>query len=167
MKLGIVLAARTEKPGQKGAKMLPRHFKRLEKGLELYRNGKVDKLVVTCSYQFGYPPVGQPFYIRSVRWLVKRGVPSKDILRVRKARLTIEEAVGIRPIIEKHSPTEIHLVTSSYQMKRAVAIFKEAYPHLKLVSHEVQAEESQDPQHVFRDVRNIRRWRRSLSRSSR
>ncbi len=167
MKVGIVPAARLEKPGEKNSRMLPRHFEHLKKGLELYRIGKVDKLVVTASHQFGFPKAGQAFYLRSVGWLARRGVPRSDILRVRTGRWTVEEAVGARHIIAQHKPREIHVVASDSYIDRAKAIFEIAYPQCKVFAHEVPSGDSRETvEKTYRDVRNARRWRRAVSRKA-
>ncbi len=168
MKIGIVLAARLEKPGEKNSRMLPRHFEHLKKGLELYKDGKVDKLVVTASHQFGFPKAGQSFYLRSVRWLAKRGVPHGDILRVRTDRWTVEEAVGARHIISQYKPREIHLVASDSYIDRAKAVFETAYPLYKVFAHEVPSGDSRETvEKKHRDIRNVRRWRRAVARQQR
>lgn len=138
------------------------HMLRLTKGLELYNNGIVDKLVVTTNITRKYPHSGTPMHELSAEWLREKKVPEEDILRIPDSRSTVEEVTGLSPLLREYKPEEVHLVTSDYHIARAVASVKTAYPSQKFIPHTVETNKPEESWVLrARDATLIRIWRLS------
>lgn len=154
-----------------GKGMTDEHYARLDEAARLYHAGTFDKIIVTATHQLRKPhhgrsdrlhPIGpQPgkaFNEMSLDYLLSKGVARKDVL-LSPGRLTIEEIAGIRPIIERLKPTELHVVTSDSQIPRAMAIAAAAYPNLKKIAHPIKTNNPPEST-VLRDFRNLFNWHR-------
>lgn len=97
---------------------------RLLQAVEMYRKGKIKKILVTgASGNIVYPHLKEAKLMRS--FLLDIGIPEKDILMDTLAENTHQNAVYTRKLLEQHPKIKtILLFTSSLHMRRALACFR-------------------------------------------
>ena len=92
------------------------------KGFELYKNGSVNKLLVTGGFTRDYISEARMMTIA----LVTYGVPPGDIVEDELASSTVENGVFAARIFEQHGwPKAGMLVSQKFHLPRAGGIFKE------------------------------------------
>ena len=99
---------------------------RFVNALELYRTGKVRKLLITGGngslMQEG--PLEAP---EARKFLLRLGIPEPDILIESESRNTHENALFTKRLLEEHHPgARCLLLTSAWHMRRAHACFEKA-----------------------------------------
>lgn len=99
---------------------------RIWQAFRLYKEGKIEKIVITGGY---VPLVSRSEQIETILakdFLVQNGIPLGDILLETKARNTYENAVYSVELAKKEGITasDCYLITSSYHIKRAHACFR-------------------------------------------
>lgn len=95
---------------------------RLQRGLELYREGVAPRIVVTGGRQEGdtYTEATSGY-----NWLVARGVPDEDILKEVQGRTTFESLAATSRFLRAEGHDEVLLVTDGYHALRVAAIAEE------------------------------------------
>lgn len=87
------------------------------------------------SLQEGLAPrvfvVGTGDNERNRRALVREGVPKDHITCETASESTLENAMFIRPLLEKAGVHRAILVTSSYHTRRALAVFQQLVPGIR------------------------------------
>ena len=94
-------------------------------GARLYKQGLAPRVFV----------VGTGDNERNRRALVREGVPEDRITCETVSKSTLENAMFIRPLLEKAGVHRAILVTSSYHTRRALAVFQQRVPgiHFEMV----------------------------------
>jgi uncharacterized SAM-binding protein YcdF (DUF218 family) len=94
-------------------------------GARLYRQGLAPRVFV----------VGTGDNERNRRALVREGVPEDRITCETASESTLENAIFVRPLLEKAGVHRAILVTSSYHTRRALAVFQQRVPgiHFEMV----------------------------------
>ena len=94
-------------------------------GARLYNQGLAPRVFV----------VGTGDNERNRRALVREGVPEDRITCETASESTLENAMFIRPLLEKAGVHRAILVTSSYHTRRALAVFQQCVPgiHFEMV----------------------------------
>ncbi len=97
---------------------------RLLQAITLYEDGKIKKILVTgASGNLMYPHLKEAKLLRS--FLLKTGIPKRNILMDTLAENTHENAVYTKRILEQHPHIRsVLLITSSLHMRRAMACFR-------------------------------------------
>ena len=60
-------------------------------------------------------------------FLLRLGVPAKDILEPVLSRFTLEDAILSQPIVSRHGVKDLIVVTSDFHRKRVELIFKKTF----------------------------------------
>ncbi len=90
---------------------------RINHGIELYRNGKVHKLIFTG----GQGNSGEPTESAAARdYALQSGVPAQDILIEEKSHTTYDNILYARQIANSHGIKRVLIVSDPLHMKRAV-----------------------------------------------
>lgn len=99
---------------------------RLFQTLELYYKKRVNKILITGgSGSIGKPNQREAIYVK--KYLVNISVPDSAIIIENNSKNTYENAVFTKHILDSMQFNgSILLVTSSYHMRRSIAIFKKA-----------------------------------------
>ena len=99
---------------------------RLFQTLELYHKKRVDKLFITGgSGSINKPDHREAAYIK--KYLEAISIPDSNIVIENNSKNTYENAIFSKHILDSlHFKGSILLVTSSYHMRRSIAIFKKA-----------------------------------------
>lgn len=98
---------------------------RLMQAIELYKKGLVRKIVFTGgSGRINEPDKKEGPLVK--RFLLMLGLPEEDLVFENESRNTRENALFLKPILEKELPGgEYLLVTSGFHMRRALGCFRE------------------------------------------
>ena len=99
---------------------------RLFQTLELYHQKRVNKLLITGgSGSISHPEHREAIYIK--KYLKAISIPDSSIVIENNSKNTYENAVFTKHILDSmHFKGSILLVTSSFHMRRSIAIFKKA-----------------------------------------
>lgn len=102
---------------------------RLDKAIDLYREGKAEKIIVT----------GAAVYNRFVEaevmavYCINNGIPANDIIMEPRARNTYENAGMVKEIMIEKGYTKAIVVTSMFHVKRAKLFFKKQLRDVQVV----------------------------------
>jgi uncharacterized SAM-binding protein YcdF (DUF218 family) len=92
---------------------------RINHGIDLYRKGKVRKLIFTGGQ--GNP--GEPTESSAARkYALKNGVPAHDILIEEKSHNTFENIVYAKQLADSHGIKRVLIVSDPLHMRRAMTI---------------------------------------------
>ncbi len=92
---------------------------RIRHGVNLFREGRVRKLVMTG----GLSPGDRLTEARAARdWSLRQGVPSEAILLEEASRTTQENLAFALPILRRHGLERVLIVSDPLHMRRAVAM---------------------------------------------
>ncbi len=101
------------------ANVSPVFRERINHGIDLYRRGKVRKLIFTGGQ--GNP--GEPTESSAARdYALQRGVPATDILIEEKSHTTYENILYAKELADNHGIKKVLIVSDPLHMKRAVAM---------------------------------------------
>jgi uncharacterized SAM-binding protein YcdF (DUF218 family) len=104
---------------------LGNHVNRLFGAYQLYRAGKIRKILITGTSSPGLLAMGKGEVRQAGQILQKWGVPSKDIILEERARNTRENAVFSAAILKKQfEGKNFLLITSGYHMRRSLGCFR-------------------------------------------
>lgn len=96
---------------------------RLMQAIELYQKGLVKKIVFTGgSGSINEPDKKEGPLVK--RFLLMLGLPEQDLIFENESRNTRENALFLKPVLEKEVPGEYLLVTSGFHMRRALGCFR-------------------------------------------
>jgi uncharacterized SAM-binding protein YcdF (DUF218 family) len=125
-KVGVVLSGfSTPEMKPQDRTYFTRGADRLIHAVQLYKTGKIKKILVSGAPQFDNTGnlIEKENDIKNT--LVVCGVAPEDILTEEKSRNTNENAVFTADLLRKNFPNEkILLITSSFHMRRAAACFR-------------------------------------------
>jgi uncharacterized SAM-binding protein YcdF (DUF218 family) len=102
-----------------GARVSPVFKERINHGVDLYRNGKVKKLIFTG----GQGNSDEPTESSAARdYALQLGIPAGDILIEEKSHTTYENILYAKQVAEAHGLRKVLIVSDPLHMKRAVAM---------------------------------------------
>jgi uncharacterized SAM-binding protein YcdF (DUF218 family) len=101
------------------ADVSPVFRERINHGIDLYRQGKVRKLIFTGGQ--GNP--GEPTESSAARkYALKNGVPAHDILIEEKSHTTYENIVYAKQLADRHGIKRVLIVSDPLHMRRAMSM---------------------------------------------
>jgi uncharacterized SAM-binding protein YcdF (DUF218 family) len=102
-----------------GRRLSPVFKERINHGIDLYRKGKVRKLIFTG----GEGNSGEPTESSAARsYALQLGVPAGDILIEEKSHTTYENMLYAKQLADAHGVRKVLIVSDPLHMKRAVAM---------------------------------------------
>ena len=105
-----------------GAEVSPVFRERINHGIDLYREGRVRKLIFTGGQ--GNP--GEPTESSAARrYALRRGVPAEDILIEEKSHTTYENILYAKELAEAQGVRRVLVVSDPLHMKRAVTMARD------------------------------------------
>ena len=104
-----------------------RQKKRMDKGIELLRKGKV-RFLMTTGGKGVFNPTARPVGEWAKDYLVRNGVNERNILVENKSTSTEQNAKFALEIMRKNSLHSAIVITSADNMSRAQRIFKNVFP---------------------------------------
>ena len=105
-----------------GANVSPVFKERINHGIDLYRKGRVRKLIFTGGQ--GNP--GEPTESSAARdYALQLGIPAGDILIEEKSHTTYENILYAKQLTDAHGLRKVHIVSDPLHMKRAVAMARD------------------------------------------
>src|SRR5688572_4103536 len=112
-----------------GNEVSPVFRERINHAIDLYRTGKVRKIIFTGG-QGNRDELTEAAEARE--FAIKNGVPDKDILIEESSHTTYENVINAKLLADAHGLKKVLIVSDPLHMKRAVAMAKdiglEAYP---------------------------------------
>ncbi len=111
--------------------LTPLSIQRLNKGIELYKEGVSNKVVALGGHYSTYSPHATRFqktgaYLRG-EYLIRGGVSASDVIFVEDGKDTIGEAFASRQKMRALGIRSISLVTSDKHLDRSLFIFRRIY----------------------------------------
>lgn len=128
---------------------------RLERALKLYRNGQVDRLIVTGGLDHNGSTITEAEGMRN--YLVRQGVPDEAIIMEKQATSTYENVLFSKRIMAENGWKSSILITHQYHAARAYDIAR----FLELSDPKVSATDSQVlwmPYHKARETLAYTKW---------
>lgn len=95
---------------------------RINHAIELYRNGRVKKLIFTG----GQGNSNEPTEAAARTYALANGIPLQDILLEQKSHTTYENIVYAKQIVDANKLNRVLLVSDPMHMKRAMAMAEDA-----------------------------------------
>jgi|SRR5688572_6222013 len=112
-----------------GDEVSPVFRERINHSIDLYRTGKVRKIIFTGG-QGNRDELTEAAEAR--QFALKNGIPEKDILIEEASHTTYENVINAKRLADAHGLKKVLIVSDPLHMKRAVAMAKdiglEAYP---------------------------------------
>ena len=106
-----------------GSEVSPVFRERINHGIDLYRNGKVRKLIFTG----GQGNAGELTESASARrYALRLGVPAADILIEEKSHTTYENILYAKELADAQGVRKVLIVSDPLHMKRAVTMARDA-----------------------------------------
>jgi uncharacterized SAM-binding protein YcdF (DUF218 family) len=106
-----------------GAEVSPVFRERINHGIDLYRKGRVRKLIFTG----GRGNSGEPTESAAARsYALRRGVPARDILIEEKSHTTYENMLYAKELADAEGLRKVLIVSDPLHMKRAVTMARDA-----------------------------------------
>ena len=137
--IGLILGCGVKSNGEP-SKMLK---DRLDKGIELYKNGYVTSLLVSGTHKEGYSEV-----VVMEDYLVKNGIPKEDILKDEMGDSTRE---SINNYKKTYKRKKVVIISQKYHLYRAIYLANKK----EMRSIGVYAEEHYYHGQVFREIREV------------
>ena len=101
------------------AQVSPVFRERINHGIDLYRNGRVQKIIFTGGQ--GNP--GEPTESSAARqYALQKGIPATDILIEEQSHNTYENILYAKQLADSHGIKKVLIVSDPLHMKRAVAM---------------------------------------------
>ena len=95
---------------------------RINQGIRLYRNGYVEKIMITGGYGEGNQY--SDAYI-GMQYAMKQGIPKEDILIEEKSTITQENLENAKVIMEQNGLQSALIVSDPLHMKRSMLLAKD------------------------------------------
>lgn len=102
---------------------------RLDKAIELYKNGQTGKIIVTGAAVDNHHVESEVM----ARYCKEHGIPEEDILVESNARNTYENAQMVHRMIKEHGYKKAIVVTSSFHKLRAELFFSKHLDNVEIV----------------------------------
>ena len=120
----VVFAGGVGESGKAGAG----YQERVKRAIELYREGRAPRLIVSSGYVGAFP---EAEIMRQLA--VDHGVPASAVLLETQAVNTYENVVHVRALLAERGWRTILLVSSPYHMRRAMLTWRAAAPDVTVV----------------------------------
>ena len=124
MRIGIVLGGGFTPDGQ----LTELSLQRLNAGRDLYKDGKIQKILVLGAQKSTYLPNAIVFPLAGAEvrkdYLIQNDIPDADILPVLQGHDTIGEAIACKEYLAAQSSPDLTLITSDKHMPRALWVFQ-------------------------------------------
>ncbi|KAF7765111.1 hypothetical protein PCIT_b1259 [Pseudoalteromonas citrea] len=123
-------------PNDENGNLLPIALSRSEKALSEYN--RIGDCKILCTGGFGqhFNSTNIPHGKYLQEHLMSNGVPLSSFVEIALSSFTREDATLSKPILEKHSITNVVLVTSDFHMERAKLVFNHILPNIEFVYSE-------------------------------
>ncbi|MCF2442370.1 YdcF family protein [Dyadobacter sp. CY345] len=103
------------------------HADRILQTYELYKAGKIKKIIITGASGKQFTDIGKGEAQQTAKFLVQWGVDPQDIILEQEARNTRENALFTAQILNRKFPGKDYLlITSAFHMRRSVGCFEKA-----------------------------------------
>jgi uncharacterized SAM-binding protein YcdF (DUF218 family) len=106
-----------------GAEVSPVFRERINHGIELYRKGRVRKLIFTGGRGNNDEPTESS---AARRYALQRGVPARDIMIEEQSHNTYENILYAKELADAQGVRKVLIVSDPLHMKRAVAMARDA-----------------------------------------
>lgn len=103
---------------------------RLDKAIELYKNGTASKIIVTGGAVSNHHVESEVME----QYCIQHGVSATDIMQENQSRNTYENARMVREMIEEKGYEKAIVVTSSFHKMRAKTFFARVVGNVSIVS---------------------------------
>jgi len=114
-------------PGLSSDPGLGLHADRFLQTYELYKAGKIKKIVITGASGKQFTDIGKGEAQQAANFLIQWGVNPNDIILEQSARNTRENALFTAKILNREFPKGSYLlITSAFHMRRSVGCFEKA-----------------------------------------
>jgi uncharacterized SAM-binding protein YcdF (DUF218 family) len=125
-----------------GAEVSPVFRERINHGIDLYRKGKVRRLIFTG----GRGNRGEPTESSAARrYALQRGIPARDIMIEEKSHTTYENILYAKELAEAQGARKVLIVSDPLHMKRAVVMARDLG---------LEADPSPTPSTMYRGLRS-------------
>jgi len=104
-------------------------------GARLLKDGKAPFIIVSAGKAYGDVPNS----VAMAEFLTDLNVPPEKIIQESQARNTYEHTVYLEPILEKQAIRSVILVTSSWHMRRSLAVFESNLPDIEVTPFPVDS----------------------------
>lgn len=104
--------------------ILGSNFSRFLEGARLHQKIKSKYLIISGGDPHALPEGIEKESLSSAKYFKEIGIPSEQILIENQSLNTYQEAVLIKPLLEKHQIKNLYLVTDAIHMKRSLKIFE-------------------------------------------
>lgn len=108
-------------------KFSERSIRRLEEGIKIFKQYKVDYLITTGGAGL-FNDSEIPMGVLMKDYLVTRGVPQDKVFVEQTSMNTDENALGALEILKAHDIKDVVIITSADHMTRAKLIFQDIFP---------------------------------------
>jgi uncharacterized SAM-binding protein YcdF (DUF218 family) len=105
-----------------GEEVSPVFRERISHGIDLYRGGRVRKLIFTGGRGNSDEPTESS---AARRYAIQRGVPAADILIEEKSHVTYENILYAKELADAHGVRRVLIVSDPLHMKRAVLMARD------------------------------------------
>lgn len=126
---------------------------RVQRAVELYKKNYANKIIFSSGYMYFFEEV---FVMKSLA--ISLGIPEKSIILEDKAKNTYENVKFIKEITQKEKMSDILLVSSPYNMRRAYLVFNKIAKDVRVIYAPVP--NSMFYAHPERDMNGRRIWKR-------
>ncbi len=123
---GIVLGGMSVYDADLDRAQFYRGVDRLIQAIELYKRGKIKKIIFTGgSGRIMHPEMKEGNYIN--RYLMYMGIPPKDFIIENESQNTHENALFTKKLLDKENiKGDFLLITSAFHMRRSIGCFQKA-----------------------------------------
>ncbi len=125
--MGTTVAIVLSNANDKSGNLSEEGKQRVRKAVELFKTGKVDKLLMSGGHAPGSE--NGPTEAENMReYAIRQGVPPGDILKEEKSRDTVGNAMYCRSVVDSLPGVDsIVVITSDYHVERAGYFFQKAF----------------------------------------
>ena len=101
---------------------------RVEYAAKLYKEGYAKNLIFSSGYVYAF---SEPEVMKALA--ISLGIPEKDIILEDAARNTLENVKNTTDILLKHDWDKVLLISSPYNMRRALLVFRKTAKNINVV----------------------------------
>ncbi len=120
-------------PNTKEGELLPMAIGRLNKGYEMFlAKGSEWRVCLTGGFGDHFNTSDMPHAYYAVKYMLNKEIPFDNFTEVAQSCDTVDDAIKLKPIIEKYECEEVVLVTSDFHLDRVKYIFGKIFPKLNI-----------------------------------
>jgi len=113
---------------------------RLDWGIKEYHKNWEHKILLTGDKGPHFNTTNKPHAYYAKQYLLRKGIPLKEILEFTESKNTVEDALLSKEIIESLDTNKVIVVTSDFHMARTKYIFNRFWKGYSLTFSEVKTE---------------------------